>query len=201
MKVAFPSFAFRYKIHWVFKGGRRESSVVEETRTRIQGYYGTGKIMEKGFKVKNEESRIERSIDGISIDGRRCNASRSRPARSTSPLVYLCSCSLRGIRFKFDPLRHSFLSFLFSFSPSLSLDPWGQAHCSCIIAIAPREKLNLKLIDCRNEWYANCHTILSSLVSPSNVNDKTCLAPREKNGTRVPRIVEFLTIFNSLDYI
>lgn len=60
---------------------------------------------------------------------------------------------------------HSF----FSFSPSLSLDPWGQAHCSCIIAIAPREKLNLKLIDCRNEWYANCHTILSSLVSPSNV--------------------------------
>ena len=92
---------------------------------------------------------------------------------------------------------HSF----FSFSPSLSLDPWGQAHCSCIIAIAPREKLNLKLIDCRNEWYANCHTILSSLVSPSNVNDKTCLAPREKNGTRVPRIVEFLTIFNSLDYI
>lgn len=169
MKVAFPSFAFRYKIHWVFKGGRRESSVVEETRTRIQGYYGTGKIMEKGFKVKNEESRIERSIDGISIDGRRCNASRSRPARSTSPLVYLCSCSLRGIRFKFDPLRHSFFSFLFSFSPSLSLDPWGQAHCSCIIAITPREKLNLKLIDCRNEWYANCHTILSSLVSPSNV--------------------------------
>lgn len=46
--------------------------------------------------------------------------------------------------------RHSFfLSFLFlSICPSIRD---SKDSSSCIIAIAPREKLNLKLIDCRNE--------------------------------------------------
>lgn len=197
---SFSKFRISVQNSLGFQGGRRESSVVEETRTRIQGYYGTGKIMEKGFKVKNEESRIERSIDGISIDGRRCNASRSRPARSTSPLVYLCSCSLRGIRFKFDPLRHSFLSFLFFFL-SFSV-PRSLGTGSLLVHHCDRSSRKAEF---KTNWLSQrvvrelSHDPLVSRLSLQR--DKTCLAPREKNGTRVPRIVEFLTIFNSLDYI
>lgn len=88
--------------------------------------------------------------------------------------------------------RHSSLSFLFlSICPSTLRFDRDSFLSSCIIAIAPREKLNLKLIDCRNEWYADCHDPLV-LVSPSkviNAIQKKRLAREKRNESTENRRV------------